>query len=319
MGNQISRDAFSILPADSAYAQSLLAETYTVVRTSGEHQGDWMVTAKPHKCTESSIVPPAAMGLWNYQDGTMRFHMHNGSVSEEPLSRPHGSRPAAEESTRTHACGWRPLGGFWPSRLNGDPEAQRLWTEKLEEFLMCLKKAHEEAFLAEQQAKEAAEAAKRAEAAAAEAAEIAAAEKNTKVHSPLPDPLSARDLSILGMDAFEASEIPTQHGCGYADSDCTWATCYKCEYDKDPARYKQNLQQKKLIMLISAQFHDPSVGERVRGWDAWSLQQVTDEIQTPRDRRRFTDLQIHNKRFRLGYTEPGSELLRFLRVLCNVY
>lgn len=309
MDNQISRDAFSILPSEGSPSaecvQSLLAETYTVVRTSGEHQGDWMVTAKPHVCTQKSIVPPAARGLWDYQDHTMRFHMHNGSHSEE--------------STRTHACGWRPLGGFWPSRLNGDPEAQRLWTEKLEEFLMGVKKAREEAFLAEQQAKEAAEVAEREEAAAKEAAEIAAAEKNTKVHSPLPDPLSTRDLQTLGMDMFDASPIPITCGCAYADSDCPWATCFKCEYDKDPAGYKRNLLHKKLVMMISAQFHDTRVGEKAKRWDAWILQQIVDEIQKPRDERRFTDLQIHNTRFILGYQEPGAELLRYLRALCNIH
>jgi hypothetical protein len=314
MGNQISRDAFSILPAKgepmSPYVQELLAETYTVRRTSGDLQGDWMVTAKPHICTQSSIVPPAAMGLWNYQDGTMRFHMHNGSVYED--------------SARVHACGWRPLGGFWPSRLNGDEEAQQIWTEKLREFLMPLHEANVTAFKAEMEAKHQEEIA-------------AAAPPAVKVTNPLPDPLSARDLKLVeggwgatpekptehtdsaqrSRYANEVAKPPLEHGCGYFDG-APWDTCFACEYEKDPEGYYQRIRHSQLVQMISAQYRDTRVGERVRGWSPSILQKIVDEIQTPRERRQFTDVQIHDKSFQLSLIDPHYQFLQSLRALCRV-
>jgi hypothetical protein len=294
MGQEISRDAFSILPAEgepmSPYVQELLAETYTVRRTSGDLQGDWMITAKAHKCSVQGPVA-AAQALFKCSDGTLRLHLHNGSV--------------CEDSARVHACGWRPLGSFWPSRLNGDEEAQRIWTEKLDEFLMPLHEANVTAIKAEMEAKHQEELA-------------AAAPPAVKVTNPLPDPLSARDLKLVQGGWADTPEKPTDHGCGYFDG-APWDTCYACEYEKDPAGYASRIRHSQLVQMISAQYHDTRVGERVKRWDIWILQQVVDEIQTPRERRQLTDTQIHDKSFKLSLIDPRYQFLQSLRALCGVY
>jgi hypothetical protein len=269
-------------------------EPYTVTRTSGEIQDGWMITEKAHTCP---IRNPAALA--SFLNG-WRVHMHNGDYN------------AADP--KAHACGWRPLGSFWPSRLTGDATAIEAWQKELEEFLEKQVAEERAAAEAERLAYEAA----RAAAAAKEAAEIAEAEKTTVVSNPLPDPLSARDLKILKQGWGSEPEKPTEHGCAYFDG-APWDTCFACEYEKDPAGYASRIRHSQLVQTICAQYHDTRVGERVKRWDIWILQQVVDEIQNPRPDRRFSDLQIHNKRFRLGYVEPGEELLRHLRALCGVY
>lgn len=90
-----------------------LEETYTVVRTSGEQQDGWLLTTKRHTCVNTAgSVHPDALALLK-QEG-WAIHLHNGDQSEE--------------APENHACGWRRLGTFWPTRLTGNQAAIDSWT-----------------------------------------------------------------------------------------------------------------------------------------------------------------------------------------------
>ncbi len=145
----------------------------------------------------------------------------------------------------------------------------------------------------------------------------AAAPPTVKVTNPRPDPLSVRDLKLVQVGWADTPEKPTEHGCAYFDG-APWDTCYACEYERDPEGYYQRIRHSQLVQMISAQYHDVRVGERVRGWSPSILQKIVDEIQTPRERRQFTDIQIHDKSFQLSLIDSHYQFLQSLRALCGV-
>jgi hypothetical protein len=94
---------------------SYLDEDYHVVRTSGAEEDGWTLTEEPHRCSRSTVAAAAHATL--NQNG-WALHLHTG-----------------DQADAAHCCGWRPLGGFWPSRLTGDKEAIEAWTEQLRDRL----------------------------------------------------------------------------------------------------------------------------------------------------------------------------------------
>jgi hypothetical protein len=92
-----------------------LDEDYHVVRTSGVEEDGWKFEEKPHHCSRSTVAAAAHASL---SENGWSLHLHKG-----------------DEAEHAHCCGWRPLGGFWPSRLTGDKEAIEAWTEELRDYL----------------------------------------------------------------------------------------------------------------------------------------------------------------------------------------
>lgn len=96
----------------------LLAEAYTAVRTSGAKEAGFKLDPEPHACIAASghgFRPSAHAVLDNTG---WRVHLHN-----------------ATEDADKHVCGWRRLGTFWPTRLDGNPTAIDEWTESLKKKL----------------------------------------------------------------------------------------------------------------------------------------------------------------------------------------
>jgi hypothetical protein len=102
-----------------------LEDTYTVVRTNGEKQDGWLLKDKRHRCyhTPPQHARPHAHALLREQG--WKVHLHNGDHDDEDGS----------NYREDHACGWRKLGTFWPTRLTGDQPAIDAWTEALRDRL----------------------------------------------------------------------------------------------------------------------------------------------------------------------------------------
>lgn len=98
-----------------------LDESYTVIRTSGKQETGWLLTSTVHRC--SNLSPhswrPRAHAYLRKEGWSLS--LHNGDQ--------------AEEAADAHCCGWRPLGTFWPTRLTGDADAIKAWTEQLRDRL----------------------------------------------------------------------------------------------------------------------------------------------------------------------------------------
>jgi hypothetical protein len=135
--------------------------------------------------------------------------------------------------------------------------------------------------------------------------------------APLPEPMNL-STRRLALGSYEAPEVPTMHGCAYADSDCPWAICYACEseklaqagmradgslaceYEKNPTQYKQKIRHSELIQIISAYWRDPRKGERAKGWRNEDLEAIVAFLDTPRADRPYTDEQIADSSFVAG-------------------
>lgn len=100
--------------------EQYLMEGYTVIRTDGKQQTEWKLSAKPHWCV-------------NQDPRTWRPKAH--AVLQKEGWRLHLSNDAEKAD---HACGWRRLGTFWPTRLTGDQTGIELWTSALDERLRAL-------------------------------------------------------------------------------------------------------------------------------------------------------------------------------------
>lgn len=97
-----------------------LADTYTVVRTSGEQQAGFLLTEKIHSCVNTAGTTRVGAHAFLKELG-WSLHLHNGDQDEANLS--------------AHCCGFRRLGTFWPTRLTGDQSAIDAWTEALQSKL----------------------------------------------------------------------------------------------------------------------------------------------------------------------------------------
>jgi hypothetical protein len=109
---------------DLASGAEYLAESYTVVRTSGEQQAGWLLSDQGHKCYNQDIRAwrPRAHAFLKEQDWALA--LHNGDHDDED-----------GKLNEKHACGWRTLGTFWPTRLTGDEAAIKAWTDKLRDTI----------------------------------------------------------------------------------------------------------------------------------------------------------------------------------------
>lgn len=101
-----------------------LSESYTVVRTGGDQQTGWILSEKAHECynTDPRQWRPRAHAYLK-QEG-WAVHLHNGNHTDE-----NGAIIVS------HCCGWRRLGTFWPTRLTGDAEAIKAWSDALRDRL----------------------------------------------------------------------------------------------------------------------------------------------------------------------------------------
>lgn len=113
--------------ADAPGFAGLAADTYTVIRTSGEQQTGWQMSKEVHRCFNQNLGAwrPTAHALLK-KDG-WSVYMHNGHHTDK-------------EGTvdPKHACGWRTIGTFWPTRLTGDQAAIDAWSSALRDLVELL-------------------------------------------------------------------------------------------------------------------------------------------------------------------------------------
>jgi hypothetical protein len=119
MGNQVSfPDCCLLSQLPRQKFAELLAERFTVIRTSGEEQGGWRISSEPHTCR--GVVGKAHAHVWDHTvDGEgkidWRCHMVLDAEGVE------------------HCCGWRRFGPgnrtFWPTRLTTQEEKETWWAE----------------------------------------------------------------------------------------------------------------------------------------------------------------------------------------------
>jgi hypothetical protein len=110
-----SSKCVNLATLDAAY----FSETYTVVRTSGDHQTGWRMTKEQHRCfNQATGWRPTAHAMLT-EEG-WRVNMHNGQHTDEEGN-----------IDPKHACGWRRLGTFWPTHLTGDEAAIKSWSDAL--------------------------------------------------------------------------------------------------------------------------------------------------------------------------------------------
>ena len=130
MGNGVSTpDCFLWAQLPPEKFAELLAEEFTVIRTSGEQQTGWRIPSVSHPCHDGSWAKYHAQ-VW---DGTCegrgekkwRFHM----VLD--------SHEGAE-----HCCGWRRDRTFWPTRLTTEEEKAAWWAD-MYALLATLKRTRE--------------------------------------------------------------------------------------------------------------------------------------------------------------------------------
>lgn len=120
MGNQVSYPdccVLSQLPPEK-FAE-LLAERFTVIRTSGEQQDGWRIPSEPHPCR--GTPGKAHAHVWDHTvdgEGEKDWRCHMVLDGDEHTE---------------HCCGWRRFGPgnrtFWPTRLTTQEEKEKWWTE----------------------------------------------------------------------------------------------------------------------------------------------------------------------------------------------
>jgi hypothetical protein len=99
-----------VVLADPSYYE----ETYTCTRTDGRKEQGWSLS-KGHKCWN-------LMFTWLPQGHAHLDREHLGKPA--PFWRVFLHNPVTETG---HSCGWRPVGTFWPSRLDDDEAGRAAW------------------------------------------------------------------------------------------------------------------------------------------------------------------------------------------------
>ena len=123
MGNGVSTpDCFMLSQLPAEKFDELTAESFTVIRTSGEHQTGWRIPSTSHGCHQGILVNHHAH-VWDHTtngqgEKNWRFHMiWDGRASD----------------LEQHCCGWRHCEPgdrtFWPTRLTTEEEKEAWWTE----------------------------------------------------------------------------------------------------------------------------------------------------------------------------------------------
>ena len=210
------------LPAE--VYQELTSETYTVIRTSGLHQQGWRIPTEPHEnCVACANDPFYMHGL-----ACNRIHPNGCLASLDDERYPwrvymvfDGQWSAMEN--KKHACGWRHSTpgerSFWPTRLDGDAEAQEAWGLRLDGLLNSLKSRDE--LQADEKAIQDAEAERLRELEAAYVADEPARQAAAK--ALLEDPVATTGMMILmrqrestGARCLRNNAIPIPPGSNFA-------------------------------------------------------------------------------------------------------
>jgi hypothetical protein len=150
MGQKLTKSAcvnLRDLPAE--VYEELTSETYTVIRTSGLQQQGWRIPTMPHENCRSDatdclfmeslacnrIKPNGYLAALDAERYPWRVYMVFDGLSFTTME------------DKKHACGWRHSTpgerSFWPTRLDGDAEAQEAWGVKLDGLLNSLKSGDE--------------------------------------------------------------------------------------------------------------------------------------------------------------------------------
>jgi hypothetical protein len=149
MGQKLTKSAcvnLRDLPAD--IYKELTSESYTVTRTSGSQQQGWRIPTGPHEdcpadATDSLYMQSLACnrisggGYVGPVDGERHPWRLYMVFAGDAIDVGGGMK------SERHACGWRRSAPgertFWPTRLDGDAEAQEAWGLRLDGLLNSLK------------------------------------------------------------------------------------------------------------------------------------------------------------------------------------
>jgi hypothetical protein len=128
MGGSVSTpDCFVLAQLPPEKFAELLAEDFTVIRTSGDHQAGWRIPSVTHLCHQGKWAKHHAQAWDHITDGegekSWCFHM----VYDRP---------------DVHVCGWRRERSFWPTRLTTEEEKEAWWTE-LDALVATLKRTRD--------------------------------------------------------------------------------------------------------------------------------------------------------------------------------
>lgn len=132
MGNNVSTpDCFVLSQIPSDKFAELLAENFTVIRTSGEHQTGWRIPSVTHTCHD---------GKWS------KYHAHVWDSTSHDKGVKKWRFHMVRDVENEHVCGWRysEPGNhtFWPTRLTTDEEKEAWWA-MLDSLVATLKRTRE--------------------------------------------------------------------------------------------------------------------------------------------------------------------------------
>ena len=99
--------------------EEIVNDTYSVLRSSGEIDSGWKVSHQSSR--EIWLRGPSATKHINYPGAKngWRIFLDNGN-------------------DMYHCCGWRHIENIYPTRLDGDEEAIKVWRQELLELLEFL-------------------------------------------------------------------------------------------------------------------------------------------------------------------------------------
>lgn len=130
----------------------------------------------------------------------------------------------------------------------------------------------------------------------------------------LPALPNAMDKGVLESFKLYPPEIPLIHGCSFMTRDPVIA-CYACEFRNDPKNYIENVKHKERLMILHEYFNRSYKAICVlKECHASLVAEVLEYLNTPRDKRPYTDSQIMDPHF-----EEGGELVVLLRKLGAIY
>jgi len=99
--------------------EEIVKDTYSVLRSDGEIDSDWEVSHE--SAYEISLSGPSATKHYKYPNAKSgwRIFLNNGWPKH-------------------YCCGWRHIESIYPTRLDGDEEAIKVWRQELLEILDTL-------------------------------------------------------------------------------------------------------------------------------------------------------------------------------------
>ena len=131
MGNVSTSDCFVLSQLPSEKFAELLAEDFTVIRTSGEQQAGWRIPSVTHYCHGAT---------W------CKYHAHVWDSTTEARGDKKWRFHMVRDEAKEHVCGWRysEPGNhtFWPTRLTTEEEKEAWWA-MLDTLVATLKRTRE--------------------------------------------------------------------------------------------------------------------------------------------------------------------------------